>query len=473
MSPRPRVVLYQPQCEHWTLPLALVALGSSLDRSRFDVHVVDARLERDPTAALLRALEGPTVCLGVTALTGSPLRDALRATRAAHQRFPSLPIVWGGWHPSLFPMECLAEPGVRATVVGQGERTFAELLERFAEGRGPEGVRGCAHREGGAPTVEPPRAMEPLDGFPAQDFGLLDVERYFRAKGRRQLDFVTSQGCRFRCTFCADPYVYKRGWTGLSAPRLGEELEHLWRRYRFEDLNLQDETYFTHRPRVVAVCEELLRRGLRFTWAATMRGDQGSRLTEQEWALCKRAGLRRVLVGVEAGSQQMLDWLEKDLTLEQIYATAEKMVRHGVAGVFPFIVGFPGETEQSVEATLACIKKLRRWSPSFEVALGFYQPYPGSPIAELAWKSGYPRPQSLDQWATFDFEQGRTPWVSPERYERVRRFSFYQRHAYGAPRGALHRPLRWLSRARVERDFYRAPVEKLLLEAWRAARSTR
>ena len=465
---RRKVVLYNPRCVFWTMPLSLVAIGSALDRARTDVIVVDGRLESDPIAALLRRLDAGTVCVGITVLTGAPIRDALAATQAVRAAHPELPIVWGGWHPSLFPGECLDEAGVTATVSGQGEDTFQEMVARFAEGLGLDGLRGCAHRRhGGAVAVEPKRDLRALDSFPRHDYGLIAVERYFAAKGRRQLDYISSQGCRFRCTFCADPYVFERGWTGISALRMGEELERLWRSHGFDDLNFQDETYFTHRPRVVGVCEEILRRGLRFTWAATMRADQGVRLDEQEWALCKRSGLRRVMVGVESGSQAMMDWMKKDIRLEQVFETAERMVRYGVAGIFPFIVGFPDEPDESVEATLAVIKRLRRMSPDFEVSVYFYQPYPGSPIAELVWRRGYPKPQTLAEWASFDYVGSRGSWVTDEKWKRVQRFKFYQYHAFGRHRrlGAL--PLRWLAKARVTTDVYGIPIEKLIVETLR------
>lgn len=99
----------------------------------------------------------------------------------------------------------------------------------------------------------------------------------------------------------------------------------------------QDETFFTHRKRVVAIAEEFLRRGLRFTWTATMRADQGARLSDEVFALCARSGLRQVIIGVESGSQEMLNWMTKDITLEQVLDCAEKRVRHNLAAIFPFI----------------------------------------------------------------------------------------------------------------------------------------
>jgi radical SAM superfamily enzyme YgiQ (UPF0313 family) len=464
---RPRVVLYNPRAVFWTLPLGVLAIGSALDRARYDVVIVDGRLERDPLAKVLEALDESAVCLGVTVLTGAPIRDALAITRGVRAARPQLPVAWGGWHPSLFPEQCLRDAGVQAVVIGQGEGTFSEIVDRWAGGASLHGVRGCAHADGGSTVLEPPRPFEDTNRLPPADYSLLTIPRYFAAKGRRQMDYISSQGCRFRCEFCADPFVYGRSWSGLQPSRIGEEVEALWRRHAFEDLNFQDETFFTQTRRVVSVAEEFLRRGLRFTWAATMRADQGVRLDEAALALCRRSGLRRAMVGVESGSQSMLDWLKKDVTLDQVFATAERLRAHGIDGLFPFIVGFPDEPPESVDATLSVIKRLRQMSPGFEAVVYFYQPYPGSSIAELAWARGYARPESLQAWAEFDYVGARGPWVSDGMWRRIQRFKFYQQHAFGRHR-RLHAPLRWIARRRVAADRYEWPVEQALLSLIRS-----
>jgi anaerobic magnesium-protoporphyrin IX monomethyl ester cyclase len=462
-SGRRRVVLYNPRAVFGTMPLALVAVAGALDRRRFDVVIVDGRLEADPIRAVLEQIDETSVCLGVTVLTGAPIRDALAVTRAAQQRVPRLPIAWGGWHPSLFPEQCLRDARIQAVVIGQGEATFAEIVDRWAAGGDLGGVAGCAHGGAAGIVVEAPRPLIDVNDLPAHDYALLDLDRYFRLKARRQLDYVSSQGCRFRCEFCADPFVYKRGWFGLTPARTGDELAALWRRHPFDDLNFQDETFFTDGRRAAAIAGEILSRGLRLTWAATMRADQGVRLDEATLALCKRSGLRRAMVGVESGSQTLLNWMKKDVTLDQVFATAERLRAHDIGGLFPFIVGFPDEPPESVTETMTVIKRLRAMSPTFEAVVYFYQPYPGSRIADLAWQRGYPRPESLEEWAAFDYVGARGPWVSPEKWRLIQRFKFYQQHAFGAHRHWLHVPLAWSARRRVAADRYEWPVEQVVM----------
>ena len=461
-APRRKVVLYNPQAVFFTMPLALLAIGSELDPALYEVITVDARLDADAESTVLSHLSG-AVCLGVTVLTGAPIADALRLSRAAKQHFPNIPVVWGGWHPSMFARECLVESSVDVTVQGQGEETFADIVRRLAAGESLLGCEGCTIRlADGTTHVNPPRDLAQVDSFRAHDYNLIPVERYFELKGKRQLDFISSQGCNFRCAFCSDPFVYGRKWVGLEPVRFALRLKELWERYKFDDLNFQDETFFTKAARVRAMAETIVESKMKFTWAATMRADQGVRLPDEVWLLCKKSGLRRLLVGVESGSNEVLQRIRKDIRIEQVYETAEKMRRFGIAGHFPFIVGFPDETDKQVQASLDCAKRLRSMSPDFLTPIFYFKPYPGSALVIEAVSKGFRLPETLEDWANFDYVAGEPgPWVGPDKFELIERFKFFHELAW-KPVSRGKRLLQKLARYRCDRDNYRWPVEMLL-----------
>jgi anaerobic magnesium-protoporphyrin IX monomethyl ester cyclase len=464
---RRKVVLYNPRAVFYTMPLALLAIGSELDPEKYEVVIVDGRLDPDPEKTVLSHLQG-ALCLGVTVLTGAPIADALQVSRAAKASRPGVPVVWGGWHPSMFGKQCLDEPCVDVTVQAQGEATFAEIVERFAAGRSLEGCRGCMFRgPDGRVRVNPPRALLPLDGFRPHDYSLIPVERYYAFKGKRQLDYISSQGCHFRCAFCSDPFVYGRKWVGIDPSSMVAKLRELWDRYRFDDVNFQDETFFTNRDRIEVMAREIVASGMRFTWAATMRADQGVRLPEEVWKLCKQSGLRRLLVGVESGDDQMLKRIKKDITIEKVFHTAERMRALGIAGIFPFIVGFPDESEASVDATLACAKRLRGMSGTFETPIFYFKPYPGSAIVAEAVAKGFELPSTLTDWSQFDYVAGLPgPWVTPAKYRLIERFKFFLDLA--SRRGKWSTSwLRPLARLRCERQEFRWPVEMMVIQRLR------
>jgi radical SAM superfamily enzyme YgiQ (UPF0313 family) len=464
-------VLYNPRAVFYTMPLALLAIGSELDPAKYEVVIVDGRL--DPDAERTVAAQMPdALCLGVTVLTGAPIADALLVSRAAKAARHDVPVVWGGWHPSMFGKQCLDEPCVDVTVQAQGEATFAEIVERLAAAQSLDGCQGCMFRGAdGRVHVNPPRALLPLDGFRPHDYSLIPVERYYALKGKRQLDYISSQGCNFRCAFCSDPFVYGRKWVGIDPSAMVSRLRELWDRYRFDDVNFQDETFFTNRDRIETMARAIVASGMRFTWAATMRADQGVRLPDDVWKLCKQSGLRRLLVGVESGDDQMLKRIKKDIKIAKVFATAERMRGLGIAGIFPFIVGFPDESETSVDVTLACAKKLRAMSPAFETPIFYFKPYPGSAIVTEAVDKGFELPSTLSDWSKFDYVAGLPgPWVSPDKFKLIERFKFFLDLA--SRRGQWQTSwLRPLARLRCNRHDFRWPVEMLVIrKLWPAQR---
>jgi radical SAM superfamily enzyme YgiQ (UPF0313 family) len=464
---RTKVVLYNPCAVFYTMPLALVAIGSALDPAKYEVVIVDGRLDPDAERTVLASLDG-AVCLGVTVLTGAPIADALRISRATKAARPDIPVVWGGWHPSMFGTQCLDDLCVDVTVQAQGEATFAEIVERLVAGESLEGCKGCMFRGAdGRVRVNPPRALLPLDRFRPHDYSLIPVERYYELKGKRQLDYISSQGCNFRCAFCSDPFVYGRKWVGIDPGSMVAHLVELWRRYHFEDVNFQDETFFTNRERIEIMAQQIVDSGIRFSWAATMRADQGVRLPAETWTLCKRSGLRRLLVGVESGDDLMLRRIKKDTTIEKVFATAERMRGLGIAGIFPFIVGFPDESDASVEATLACAKRLRAMSSAFETPIFYFKPYPGSAIVTEAVAKGFELPRTLSDWSQFDYVAGLPgPWVTADKYQLIERFKFFLDLA-SRRSGWATAWLKKLARLRCERNEYRWPVEMALMQRLR------
>jgi radical SAM superfamily enzyme YgiQ (UPF0313 family) len=378
VSVRP-IVLYNPRAEGHILPLALVHVGSALPGRR--VVIVDGRLDEDAPARVAE-LADEAACLGVTVLTGAPILDALRVSRAARARNPRLPIVWGGWHPSLLPEQCVASGAVDACVSGQGERTFAQAVEAADAGASFEGVAGLTWIRGREVVCNGARPFEDVNRFPAADFRLLDLERYFRFRGVRRLDYCSSQGCPFQCSFCADPMVYRQRWSGLAPERVVSELSEQVRRFRLTEVFFNDDNFFTDLRRTEAICRGLLDAGVRVRWFGTGRADLLRRLTDDQLRLLRESGCYKVNVGAESGSPLLLRQIKKGTLVEEVLEAAEKLHAAGIQARFSFIAGFPQEPPESLQETYRVVKALRRIDGSFETPIYFYAPYPGTELAE-------------------------------------------------------------------------------------------
>lgn len=466
------ILLFNPQSEAYNYPLGLLAIASLLDRSRYDVEIVDAGIEADPLARVEAHLHD-ALCLGVTVVTGQPIEDALRVSRFAKERRPDLSVIWGGWHPSIFPEQCLGSPYVDVVAIGQGEETFAEVVQRLAEGRDLAGCRGTVSRHNGRIVHNPPRPFTDINDFPSLDFSLLDVPRYIEKRGASVLDFCSSQGCPWRCTFCSEPLINQRRWSGLKGPRLVTELTALAERYGFQDVHFMDELFFVNPKRVRSFAEGLIASGVELRWRATARADEIARADDEFLELIRRSGGYHIFVGAESGSQVILDRIKKDITVEQIWTTAEKLHRFGFEATFTFIVGFPHEPPETAWDTIQMAKRLRDMDPGFDTPLLFFTPYPGTEEYLALVRENVPLPGTLEEWASREFKTSPGSWVSPELRRVIQNLNFYLPLAYPTyPDGTnpLRSMVRRLARWRVENDIHAWPVEKYLHRWYRQIR---
>lgn len=451
------------------MPLALITIGSQVCTD-YKVIIIDARIHSDVEVDTLLSEHLPNALLvGVTSLTGAPLLDAIAFTEKIKKLDQSVPVVWGGWHTSLFPEQVLEEiNSVDITVQGQGEITFKEIVECLENGSDLSSVKGIVFRKDGVIQKNAPRLMEDMNDLPRLNYDLIDVERYFKLKGRRQFDFITSIGCFFRCTFCADPFVFNRKYSGLLPERLIDDLAFYWKKYAFTDLNFQDETFFTYKDRIVEMANLIVSKKLTFTWAATMRADQGSRMTIAEFKKCKEAGLRRLLIGVESGSQEMLDKLKKDIKLVQVLQCADWCKELCIAVIFPFIIGFPDESNENVEESKEVIKRLAFMSPTFETPIFYFKPYPGTQIThEVVSKGEFVLPESILEWAEFDYVNSRGPWLSDSKYAFFEQYKFYLR-LLKYENKLFFKPIVKLARWRIKHFNFNFAFEKSIIEKMRS-----
>lgn len=464
MSTRKKIILYNPKAVFFDMPLALLAIGSVLNKSKYEVVIIDGRLCKNVIASIKEHIYD-AICFGTTVITGAPIKDSLHVSEKVKQLRPDLPVIWGGWHTSLFPLEPMQDHEfIDITVQGQGEETFKEIVACIDLGKPFSEVKGMSFRCENGLKKNPPRPIVPVEKFERVNYDLINVEDYFEKKGGRQFDYISSVGCYFRCSFCADPFVFQRKFSALSASRMGDDLEFYKKKYNFTDLNFQDETFFTYANRIEAFAQELIQRNLNISWAATMRADQGERLESHVWKLIKESGLRRLLIGVESGSQEMMDWMKKDVKLTQVFYCADKCQEFGISVIFPFIVGFPNESDESVDATVTVVKQLRSKSENFDTPIFYFKPYPGSAITQEVVSNGYLLPQTTREWGDFDYIGSSGPWVSKEKESRIEAFKFYIKLGYGRKKGFLSMPFRKLGQWRCKHDRYSFPIEKLLIE---------
>jgi radical SAM superfamily enzyme YgiQ (UPF0313 family) len=476
---RAKVVLFFPSyySDEAAPPLALIHLAAPLVERGYDVRIVDSAVTQDPVASVVREAQG-ALCLGISMVTGPMITQGVEVARAVRQALPGLPIVAGGWHPSILPEQTLAASYVDAVVKGQGELTFREIAERYAAGeRDLTGVAGCYFKRGGRVIANPPRAYVEIAALPRRPFELLDFEPYARkCRGFRWLLYCSSHGCPWDCSYCSNASVYGRSWKPLSAEATVAEMSELVRRYRLQVVDIIDDNYLVRRDRSLEIAERLIREGLAFGYYIQTRTDQVDRLSDAELATLRRSGLVRIFFGIESGSQAVLRSVNKRLDLQTAYRTAERCHRIGIETSFNLIFGLPAEQPADLRETIAMVDEIGRRNPEAAFFTNIFSPYPGSPIFPQALGLGLREPQSLEEWAEFYPRTQVLPWLAGEKHARIQRIREYIRLGYSARKMVVHRPrglkdlvrrgLQALARWRLRRLLVGFPVEVWALRTW-------
>lgn len=476
--PKP-VVLFFPSyySDEAAPPLALIHLAAPLVARGHEVRIVDSAVEPEPVRAVLRALDG-ACALGISMVTGPMITQGAAVAEAVRAERPDVPIVAGGWHPSILPEQTLASGLFDAVVKGQGEITLLEIVERWDNGeRDLGGVAGSYFLKGRDVVANLPRGYTDINALPRRPFEIVDFEAYAKkCNGFRWLLYCSSHGCPWDCSYCSNASVYGRNWKPLDPARTVEEMGDLARRYGLQVIDIIDDNYLVRKDRSLEIADRLLTRGVDVGYFIQTRTDQVDRLSDAELRLLRRSGLRRIFFGIESGSPRVLRTVNKRLDLETAYRTAARCHETGIEASFNLIFGLPGEEAEDLRDTLRMVDTIGQRNPDAAFFTNIFSPYPGSPIFPEAIRRGVREPESLQEWAEFHPKIQRLPWLGDAAHARIQRIREYIRIGYSARKMVVHRPkgvkdrvrrlLQALARFRLRRLAVGFPFEVWLLRAW-------
>ncbi len=464
---RGKVVLFYPAYDGPPLsaPLCRLSLAATLRASDFAVVVIDAAIEPDYKKSRILQEAANAVCVGISVLTGPMIHGAIEVSTAIKERFPSLPVVFGGWHPSLLPAETLNETFVDAVVRGQGELTLLDLATALTEGRSLDAVDGLSWKVGGHQQHNRERRVQALESLPTPAFDLVDFDAYERACGVRKLAYATSVGCPYACNYCTDMVFYKRRFNALSAAeRVAGELAALVARYRIQEVALLDSNFPVDLRRALQIAREISDSGVRFRWTFQASTDFLCRMSEDEVRLLAESGVSHMGFGTESTSDDVLKLMNKrHQRVDEMFETARKANLADIRVTFNLIFGYPGETEADRAITFRTMSDIARQFNNVSFSPNIFTPYPGIPIWPQLRSLGVHEPKSLREWMEMPLGANVLPWLQGKELERLQRML-----EYFLLNNQIHRPTtgrRFPLLRRGVRRIVQAPV------SWRLRRS--
>jgi radical SAM superfamily enzyme YgiQ (UPF0313 family) len=470
-------------------PLALLHLAAVLDRHGGS-RIVDGNIDRDVVDATLRALdEGRYDAVGLGVMGGPQIAPAIAVSQAIRARRPELPIVWGGYFPTLHTDATLAAPYVDYAIRGQGEQSLAELVAALAgQGGAPERIAGLSWKRDGVVVHNPSRPFAPGDPalrLPYEKLG--DPRRYLARTylGRRTVAHQAALGCRFRCTFCGVAAMFG-GATALPAvQRLERELGYLKHELGADSVQFFDHNFFDREADMIPLLEVMAK--LELPWWCFARADALLNLSESSWKLVRKSRLRMAYIGAESPSGKMLKEIRKGTRPDQTLEVVELCRRHSVIPELSFMVAPPENTEEETEHTFEFIRELKRINPATEIVIYIYTPLPehsrhekdrakrpGTPLRDF---NGDPLifPSTPDEWAQPQWVgyacHTDAPWLSDKLRQRIHDFVTVLRCRYPTVQdlrtpGWAKRGLRTMASWRYRYRQYDRPWELDLANRW-------
>jgi anaerobic magnesium-protoporphyrin IX monomethyl ester cyclase len=418
-------------------PLSLLTLAAAVER-RHGSRIVDGNVV-DGVAATLDAIDGGCDVVGLTVMGGPQVQTAIDISRAVRRRHPRLPIVWGGYFPSLYPQVALNCDYVDYVIRGQGEETCPALLDVLPDADpGLLGaVPGLTWRRDGVIVANPDRPFGAMHDMPAIDYGKLgDPRRYLveTFMGRRTAAHQAALGCRFRCTFCGVAAMF-RGATALpTAARLDRELAFLSEQLGADSIQFYDHNFFDREVEMMPLLEVLARRQL--PWWCYARADALINLSAESWKLVRASRLRMAYIGAETPNDALLKSIRKGTRSDQTLEVAELCRANGVVPELSFMVAPPEDPEGETERTFDFIKRVKKVNPAAEIIVYVYTPLPPSVVPDAARLKLMPLldvggapvvfPDTPEEWTQrrwVDYAcHADAPWVSERLRQRIRDF---------------------------------------------------
>jgi radical SAM superfamily enzyme YgiQ (UPF0313 family) len=469
--PGRKVLLFLPPYSGQLLgpPLGLLSLAASLRQSNYQPVIIDGALDPRYLARIAEEVED-ALCFGVSLLTGPMIRSAIEASLLVRKLRPDLPIIFGGWHPSLLPAQTLAEDFVDIVVRHQGEKTLVEILQRLEAGRALDMVAGCWFKRDGRIHQNPDRPALPLAALPSPAWDLAGFDEYERAGGERKLPYAASTGCPYACNYCTDMVFYNRRFNPYDAARVVEEVTTLVRRHRLDEVALVDSNFLVDVHRAVAIARGFLDSGVRFKWTFQASTDLLCRMSDADVALLGASGVSHIGFGTESASPEVLGWMNKrHQNIAEIAEAARKCAQAGIRVTLNLIFGYPGEEERHRRETLRVMGGIAARFDNVTFSPNVFVPYPGIPIWQELRERGVDEPRTLAGWADIDLGANSLPWLSGRAYTTLQRgisyfllsnqLNKFRRKTKSAVflslSTLLRRPLHW----RLRHHFFGWPVE--------------
>ena len=402
------------------MPLSVLAPASAAQKAGFDVEIIDQRLDRNWQKTVKEYTSDAMLAFGISSMTGPQLKYAAEIAEFLKLNYPQIPVVWGGVHASLLPVQTLDSGYADIIVQKEGEVTFVDLLRALNDKTELSKVDGIAFKDSsGNAVITEERVFCDLDNFADLDFELLELPKYQiqgtdRAIRENSVSLYTSRGCPAGCTYCYNCSYHNRKWRGQSAEVVFGNLMKLYSS-GIRNIILCDEYFFHDIQRARTICQKLVDASIKVRFFyANCKISQILIMTDDDLKLFSQVGFKDLFVGIETGSNRMQKVIKKYINIEDVLPAALRLRKFGITAQFSFLLGLPKEEILDMKNTInLMVKVLTKIPETVMCGAGKFIPFPGTEAYEQVCQCGWNPPTNLLEWSNITFTNEAT-WLSPK-----------------------------------------------------------
>ena len=421
-------------------PHSLLAIATLSDKAGYEVKIIDQRVQNNWREALLKELKTKPVLVGISTMTGTQIHFAIELAKLI-RKHSSVPIVWGGKHPTLLPGQTLESGYADIVCIGEGDYTLKEIADCLSSGKALKNVNGLWYNmDKDYSLMTNNRKLADLNELPTPAWNLIDVENYIHPDmyihGNRTMDLgQTSRGCPFSCGFCSQGHSK---WRAMTAEKSIAMIKELVTKYKLDGIWLRDDEFYVDLKRAAQISEGIIPLNIKWYTSGT-RIDLFNKTTDEQLKLYKRSGAGVLKFGAESGCDRVLKMIGKRITKEDTIKANLRCKEFGITPAYNLMAGFPSETLEEIEETISLIKRLKEDNPNalFET-VSLYAPMPGTPMWDMAIEYGLVPPETLEGWTgwvfyEYDDEGERMPWYNKRERRVIGNLCYLLSFVYAVP----------------------------------------
>ena len=369
--------------------LGVLYLAAVMEKNGYSVKVVDSvALGFDWNDLREKLIQENPDIVGITATTLS-MPALIKTANFVKQYLPKVKIIVGGFGPTIEPEKTIMEnPAIDIAVLGDGEKTIAELMEYFSGKRSLKDVKGIAYKENNQfiKSADQEIIMD-LDSIPWPAYHLLEpdfhsyhgVHSSYSGISKPNVVMLASRGCPHRCIFCC---LGSKKVRFRDPKKIVDEIEFYYKTFKIKSVQLYDDEFVgmtsLQNKWILEICEEIKKRGLD-KLGFLVQGRCSKFIDFEVLKKMREAGFKWVWWGVESGSQKVLDLIQKDLSISDVKRTFKLAKQAGIRSLMFIMVGFPGETREDVMLSAKIIKEIK---PD-RIRIHVVTPLPGSKLWQM------------------------------------------------------------------------------------------